>query len=162
MRPSELLDAKIAEPRRELLAKLAEGETTLKLVSTTIELRPRLAGILRWDAAQEHEQRLVRAFVELRDADSRMVLVGLRVICYGSLEKFLKHLIERSINALNSACSDISELPDGVLDENIYWTGHVLQTVKDRVRRKECNYVELAAALGSCADDGDGYILGLN
>jgi len=151
MRISEVLKAEIAAPKRELEANLAEVEATLQFFSAAMVLRPRLGAVLSWPERPGYEHTLAQEFMDKREASVSAFLLGSCVICYGSLEEFMRHLVERAVRALNSGCSDLSDIPESVLRENIFRTGQVLQTVKGGGVRKDYDYTELARALGSCS-----------
>ena len=150
MRISDYLQREIVAPKRELDAQLAEVESAADLVSKAVSLRPRLNGMLNWELLAGDERRLATEFMELRDANSRAVLNSLFVICYGSLEKFVRELVERSIAAVNSGCRRIEEMPEFLINENIFRTGQVLQTVKVQKTSRSYDFIALADALSSC------------
>ena len=156
---SSRLVAEIATPSMELEAKLAEVEATLSLVSAAIQIRPRLSRMLRWDGLGNYERQLTNQFVGVRDVSTRMVLTGLMVVCYGSLERFLKELVERAVSVLNEECAKLDELPAGIRQENVFRTGQALQTVKDPGNWAEYDYMGLAKSLGSCEDGSIDYSL---
>ena len=142
----------MTEPKRQLVAQLAEIEAIIRLISTAISLRPRLSSMLRWDSIVDHEQKLAADFMKNREADARTVLKALLVVSYGLLENFVKELVERAVQALNSGCKDPAKLSQSILDENIFRTGQVLQTVKTGSRTTGIEYdlSELAQGLTSC------------
>ena len=150
MRISELLRREIAAPKQELDAQLAEVETAADLVSKAISLRPRLNGMLNWASLAKDEQQLATEFMGLREATSRAVLNSLFVTCYGSFEKFVRELVERSVAAVNSRCKRMEDLPECIIKENIFRTGQVLQTVKTQRTPRSYDYIALARALGAC------------
>ena len=151
MRISEVFEAEIAAPKSELEASLAEVESTLHFFSTAMSLRPRLGAVLSWNNLPRYERKLAQDFMDEREASVRAFLLGSCVICYGSLEEFMRNVVERAVRALNAGCTDLDAIPEDVLRENIYRTGQVLQTVKGGLARREYGYTELARALGSCS-----------
>lgn len=155
---SSFLNTAVADPKRELEAKLAEVEAAARLVSIATHLRPRLNTMIRWEEIQDKEKELVNGFVRLQDADSRTVLISLVVVCYGSLEDFVRELVERSVLAINTVGVSLDKLPDSVFDENIYRTGQVLQTVKNKKTNRKYDFIALAKRLGS-HDEGSGTLL---
>jgi len=150
---SSYLDAAVADPKRELEAKLAEVEAAARLVSMATYLRPRLGAMIRWEGLNGSEKELLEEFIRLHDANSRTVLVSLIVICYGSLEDFVRALVERAVLAINATGIDLEKLPVSIFGENIYRTGQVLQTVKTQRTTTNYDYIALAKSLGSCDKD---------
>ena len=150
MRISKYLEATVADPKRELAAKLAEVEAAARLVSVATNLRPRLSEMIRWDELKNYEKKLVGDFIRLHDANSRTVFISLVVICYGSLEDFLRELVERAVLAINASGSHVENLPVSLFEENIYRTGQVLQTVKAKRAESRYDFIALARTLGSC------------
>ena len=157
---SRYLESAVEDPKRELAAKLAEVEAAARLVSVATNLRPRLNGMVRWEGLQDYEKKLVRDFIQLHEANSRTVLISLLVICYGSLEDFLRELMERSVLAINASGTHVEGLPETIFEENIYRTGQVLQTVKAKRGQRKYNFIALARALGAC--DGNSGSISLN
>jgi len=148
---SEHFQRKIVDPTKELEAQLSEIELIAKFVSRAITLRPRLNRVIDWDSVATYDRSLVTEFLDLRGANEGALLNSLLVVCYGTFEKFVVELIVRLIESINRSCKDIANVPISILNENIYWTGRILQTVKTQKNLREYNYVELAEGLSTCS-----------
>ena len=58
--------------------------------------------------------------------------------------------MERAIAAVNSGCKRMEDLPQFIINENIFRTGQVLQTVKAQRTSRSYDFMALADALSSC------------
>ena len=147
---SNFFESAVAEPLKELNAKLAEVEAAANFVTAAAVLRPRLGKIVSWERLQKYEKEIASDFIRQRDANSRTVFISLVVICYGSLEDFSREIVERAVGAINAAGDKVGTIPEAIFEENIYRTGQVLQSVRAKRTIRKYDFMELARNLGSC------------
>src|SRR5258708_30568345 len=115
----------MSTPLEDLRARLSELKADLELVTTSIQLRPRLGEVIQWGGPAEIVQ-LARGFMDSKEARPEGIYGPLLVRLMAVFERYLRLLIADGLEHHTSSAKKFDDLPQKLVNRNLILTGRIL------------------------------------
>ena len=141
------MDAALAE----FEARLSDIEGQLNFVASASRLRPRLNGVVRWEAGGD-ETALAADFMRQKDARPEGLYAALLVRTLGALERFVRKCVSESVNRQAAASKTYESLADPLRRRHLVLSGRLLATLDTPSDSVAFSPADLVARLSTCRD----------
>ncbi len=133
----------------DLRARLRELKADLELVTTSVQLRPRLGEVLNWGGPAEIVQ-VAKRFMNSKEARPEGIYGPLLVRLMAGFERYLRSLIVEGVEYRTSAAKTFDDLPLKLANRNLILTGKILASVESPRDCLSFNIEALIVNLASC------------
>ncbi len=146
---------------KSLLSKLEDDlddiEQCMKFVQSANELRPRLGNIFSatssWGKMDQIDKTLAKEFINSKEVRLEVIFGTLYIGVHASFEDFVKCLVKKAVECINSKKLPNDKLKKELIDENLHYSGIALSTIKKPTDHYEFNYPQIASTLVTCYSD---------
>jgi translation initiation factor 1 (eIF-1/SUI1) len=146
-------------PVKEFNLALDELEANLAFLRTSTKLRPRLNGLLNWQAIQGEAKSLVADFLNQKSLELSAQYRGMLVVLSGAFEHLVRRIIHEAVLTINTSVKNYDELSEKVRVQNIFRTGRALTTIREPPEHMTVDYNNLAKRLATCLAGADSFTL---
>ena len=133
----------------EFRARTSDFEDELELVSLAARLRPRLGGVLNYDAKGE-DLSLALQFVAHKNDRPEGILAALMVRLLAAFERFVRRRIAECVRTHQARAKTYDELPDHLRQRNMVLSGRALSMLDTAPDHLLIDSDQLLGALASC------------
>ena len=134
---------------RELNASLDELGSNLEFLALATSLRPRLGGVLRWEAGGELIE-LAQRFINAGASRSENIYGALLLRTLAAFERFARQLLEHGVSRIANRSGTYDELPQQIRNRNKALTGRLLASIEEPSDYLPVDYDLLIQNLASC------------
>ncbi len=135
---------------KEFELALDEIAESLRFLATATKLRPRLSPVLNREVLHGEIAQLANDFINFKTVELASHHRGLIVVISGAFEQLVRRLIEDAVNHINGVTATFDEVPEGIQNQNIYFTGRALSAVREPPDHLSVDYITMAIELGAC------------
>lgn len=112
-------------PVAEIRARIADIEANVHLIEVSTTLRPRLNGVLRWEAGGEAIA-LAKSFLEAKEHRREAIFSALLVQAMAAFERFLRQTLAHGLATISSRVGAYADLPVSLRNSHVTLTGRLL------------------------------------
>jgi hypothetical protein len=143
---------------QELRDRLDEIKVDLTFVALAFQLRPRIAGVVRFELGGEVVD-LVKKFKDAKTVRPEGIYGSLLVRLLASLERYLRKVVGEAIADKNKAAPNYTTIGDTLGKRNIALTGRLLGNIESPPDHIAVDFTSLIQNLASCVNDGGKVVL---
>lgn len=138
---------------------LSDLMAELRFLESASMVRPRLGGILNWEALDSEGKGLCRDFMGSKRPESQIAYRGLVVLLSGAFEELVRGIAQESIVTINRIIREFKGVPDQVKDRNVILTGRALAILRSPPDHVVIDSEKLAKCLATCVAESGVYQL---
>jgi hypothetical protein len=133
----------------ELEARLSDVESQLDFVAIAVRLRPRINGVIRWEAGGD-EVGLAKQFMNQKGVTIEGIYGGLLVRVLGAFERFVRRCVAENLLRQTALAKQYDLLPEALRDKHLVLTGKLLSSLQTPSDHIVFSPNDLVSRLATC------------
>jgi hypothetical protein len=139
----------VASALDELNTRISEIRADHMFVALAAQLRPRIGDVVQWQAEGEVLD-IVKKFMQAKSTRPEGMYGPLLIRLLASFERYLRMLVSQTIESRTSGLKTFEELPEGLSNRNMIFTGRILAAVGSPRDHLTMNVESLVSNLATC------------